>query len=601
MAGYALAATEADSDRIASWCWNRALQSSISEEHAYDAILDRCFAAGQPEAAAAYGHAVYDSCGLLPAAAARLTGELVLSNAGEAALRTYERLLEHCNGDFAGAVPAPSQPQPLDGQALGASLATFSRQSELRELESSRTNLGIARLCFSFSAFDTAARLFGHEGARANLNATDHIAYAYSLLRSDGTDRLRNIVEDLHGEVDDLAIDADWLILFATVLFASGKARAAQSVVEKAMRRQYAEHPDLQEIVTDCARMVLELDNCPVALKFGTDDPAGQGAETRNGRRTAACRGRVPKVFVCGNGWSGSGALYDALTEYDCIAEAPEVSIDRHINKCTDNEILFVQENGGLGMIWRQARDAAQLPRLDLWELFRCHVIGAGAIGHTEHKGANTASKLLGRFGSRYTAPFRHLFESVAGLPDGTPLADFREILVEATESLTSTVVEVSDDQCAVLNNAMFGMNIDMAEIFSNFKLAVVVRDPLDQYADRRVQDLRHWMTARRFVPFYRTSRKAFDRQKRLLPQNLAASVREVEFERFVLDEAYRRGVLDWLLEGQARRHVRRRFEPRRSARNIGIHTNLLNEAERNIIDSELRQWRRPKRGISSP
>jgi hypothetical protein len=85
------------------------------------------------------------------------------------------------------------------------------------------------------------------------------------------------------------------------------------------------------------------------------------------------------------------------------------------------------------------------------------------------------------------------------------------------------------------------------------------------------------------------------------LPQNLAASVREVEFERFVLDEAYRRGVIDWLLEGQARRHVRRRFEPQRSARNIGIHANLLSDAERNIIDSELRRWRRPKRGISSP
>ena len=33
-----------------------------------------------------------------------------------------------------------------------------------------------------------------------------------------------------------MAIDSDWLILFATVLFACGLARAAEPVVEKAMR-----------------------------------------------------------------------------------------------------------------------------------------------------------------------------------------------------------------------------------------------------------------------------------------------------------------------------------------------------------------------------
>jgi hypothetical protein len=321
--------------------------------------------------------------------------------------------------------------------------------------------------------------------------------------------------------------------------------------------------------------------------EFGRSSP--YGIEAKPDGESSLC-----KIFVCGNGWSGSGALYDALQEYDCVACAPDAPVDRYINACTGDETMFVQGNAGLGRIWRQARDERRLSRTDLWELFRCHVIGAGGIGHTEHKGVNAAANLLERRGSRYTAVFLDLFEAIAALPEDAGLGELRSILVGTTDALASVVTGAQDGQTAIFNNAMFGPNIDMVEIFSGFRLAVVVRDPLDQYADRRSQDLKHWMSARRFVSFYRSSREAFQQRKRSLHTKHAGRVREVEFERFVRDATYRAGVIDWMLDGCDKRRIRRNFDPERSQGNIGIYRQMLSEDEIEFIGRELRQWRRP-------
>jgi hypothetical protein len=94
-------------------------------------------------------------------------------------------------------------------------------------------------------------------------------------------------------------------------------------------------------------------------------------------------------------------------------------------------------------------------------------------------------------------------------------------------------------------------------------------------------------------VSFYRKNREAFHERKHQLPPEHAREVREIEFEQFVLDQPFRRNVIDWLLEGGSAQRVRRRFEPERSAKNIGIYARLLARDEREAIEKELARWRR--------
>jgi hypothetical protein len=592
MAGYAMSLADAGNHRLATWCWKRAIRSSAHDQRRYHAILDLCIRAGRQDAAAAYANRFYDGSGLMPIEAVRLTGTLALSGAFDAALSIYERLLDYCDGDVTGCSPAPAPPEPLDGHELRSMLAGRARSATSDAARAAHLDLRLARLCFSFAAFDASARLFERAGEHASTDPRDRIAHAYALLRSDRADRGPGGMERLGTAPTALTAGADWQILLATVLFARGAEGAAGIAIERAMRSRLAGHTDVERMVEDCRAMIGHLSSCPQTLTFG----AGIAAPFATGEISG-----LRKIFVCGSGWSGSGALYDALAEYDGLAEAPNTPIDRYMNVGTDNEMTFVQGPGGLGRLWRMARDDRKLSRLDLWDMFRLHVLGGGAIGYSEHKAARVASNLVEHLGGRYTSVFRRACEGFAVLPEAAPIARLRGSLIGTTEALSAAFVEAPtttstsrrEGTCIVFNNAIFGPCIDMLEIFHNARAAVVARDPLDQYADRRAQDLKHWMSPSRFAPLYRAAREAFQARSKQLRPELAQDVREVEFERFVRDAAYRESVIEWLLEGQNVRRVRRRFEPERSVKNIGIHAKLLEPVEREVLEKALKPWRR--------
>jgi hypothetical protein len=582
LAGYAIDLTSNGSRRLGRWCWNRAIRGSVHDEPMSDALFELCVRAGDFDTAAALANSFYDTSGLNPATAVRHTGGLVGGGAYSAALTIYDRLLQHCGDDVVGRSPAPGWDEEFNAKNLRAQLSA--RAANPTEDQANQLELDFARLCFSFSAFDTSARLFEQAAKFGPLDARERIAQAYALLRCDHVDLISRDIETVMDKSANLADNPDWQMLLASVLFALGAVAAAAAVVEKALRSRFRDHPDLEQIVGDCRRMVTCIGQLPSTIVGGGGDGTDAAADNAPALR---------KIFVCGNGWSGSGALYDALTEYEGLDEMPHAPADRHLNDCTANEMMFVQGPAGLGRIWRTARTEGTLSRYDLWELFRCHVAGTGAIGYAEHKSARAATHLMTLAGSLYASAFLRLFERIATLPADAALARLRTILAEATEALTATLADTDSSACVVFNNAVFGPNLDMLAIFCNFKAAVVVRDPADTYADRRAQDVKHWMTPASFIAFYRASREAFQTRKNELAAEQAVAVREVEFERLVLDETYRKDIIDWLLDGRNDRRIRERFEPERSAKNVGIHERLLSDSDRRTIDRHLGKWRR--------
>src|SRR5690606_20849286 len=441
----------------------------------------------------------------------------------------------------------------------------------------------LAKLCFGFGAFGACSELFAHTAQHRRLSDEERSAYLYAVSRSAPPNVLARLIDEHELSSDRHESAPDWEILRAASLAAAGAPEAAASAAERAVRRAFAAHPDLEAVAADCRAMLLTI----LQMRELTCEAHDRAA--RDAVRGPAAR----KLFVCGLGWSGSGALYDALLEFEGLHTMPATPIDRFVNACTDDEMTFVQGPGGLGPIWRKARDKGRVERSDLLELLWFHVVGGAAFGHSEHKCAKNARHLLATFGSRYSSVFRRLIDALARLPPNAPIAELRHVLTETTEALTSVLAGSSQTDCVVFNNAVFGQNVDMLEIFDNFKAAVVVRDPLDQYADRRAQDIKHWMTPDRFVHFYREVRLASARGRAKLAAAKAGDTREVEFERFVRDDAYRRSVLEWLLEGVSVNRAHRRFDPQRSEANIGIHRRLLADDERTVLERRLAGWRR--------
>ena len=586
MTGYAIAFASAGIHGIAGWCLTLAVGKCKDDPFAFERALGMLLDTGQVQLAARLANAVFDLTGVMPGEAIRLTGEFHLGGADAESVRMLDRVIEALPDDPASAVPAPVSTHGTTIQAVRHEL------SDERH-ESAELSLTIARLCFRFSAFDTAAKLFDHSELGADADIEDQIAHAYSLLRCGEFTQCKAAAERFGLGLKAIDVNPDWRILQATVMFAFGWTANVRSAVRSCLRSRYSAHSEFEQILEYGDQIVDMLARFPDRLAITSLRHNGEGHEpSHSDLRSTDSNGGRHKIFVCGNGWSGSGALVDALADFDTVVIAPDMPIDRFINQDTNNELMFVQGGSGLGRLWRGARDNGHIDRMDLWELFRGHVLGMGAIGYTEHKSANAAAALLDRHGHRYIGEFRNALVALTGLDDHSSLEELRSRLVSVTEALTELIFDAGNGQCVAFNNVMFGANLDMVEIFSDFKLAVVVRDPLDQYADRRQHDLKHWMSARRFVSFYKSGRNAFHNCREKLPDDLASRVREVEFEHFVRDAGYRDGVLNWLLDDLKKERVSGEFDPEKSSGNIGIYKTLLTQDEIDLLDGELREWR---------
>src|SRR5690606_12555990 len=107
------------------------------------------------------------------------------------------------------------------------------------------------------------------------------------------------------------------------------------------------------------------------------------------------------------------------------------------------------------------------------------------------------------RYGALYTRPFRRFLEQYARLRLDPHPGALHDSLLEATESLCSMLVQRSGKRAVLFNNAVFGRDAAMLEIFRSRRAAIVYRDPRDVYVDRRDKDLNHWRTPAQLATFY--------------------------------------------------------------------------------------------------
>ena len=574
LSSYALRLKSLGSNRLAALGWKRVLRICARDDAKFRQVVGLCFRDHQYGAAAELASCFFDTNGLNPQKALELVGEFVLNGAYDSALELCNRFLE-IHGDDAGSrSPSPSWDSSFDAHRLRAVLTAPGRSST-SEVAEGDAELCFARLCFSYGVYDTSASLFAKSERHSDFGTRDAIAKAYAGLRSD------RIVRPPPGSSSRVTgLDADWRALHATVLFRCNDVAGAKDMISDDLPALFHEHADCEALVADCIAIMESLAGCPDEIRATGEPPTV--AEEESGST-------VRKIFVCGNGWTGSGAVCDELAAYDIVAEMPEAPNDDYLNEGTGDETLFVEGVHGLGHLWRTIRLNGVVRRADLWELFRCHVVGLGAIGYEERKCARATLRLTSAAGSRYSRVFRTMLEEIVVLRDVIERSVLYGILNTAAESLAK--VFAGDRACIVLNNAVFGRNLDMLEIFRNFKVAVVVRNPLDTYADRRVHDLKHWMTPTSFAAFHYSNLQATRKGRSALTAIFGNVVREIEFERFVLDESYRQAALYWLLDTRVAVRDRSRFDPALSASNIGLHDRLLSGEERTAIETELRSY----------
>lgn len=509
--------------------------------------------------------------------AAGIPPHCVVGFAGQLArhghMRGAGRLLLRLAGGGAGRLIAQSPSilsasLPDDIGAFGATLASA-------DPDSAPHLLALARLCFTFRNPGVAAALFVQASSADPLDVLDRIAMLHAQAEVD-TAAFQPSPAGLRSLLGQLSGNPDALGMLAKVALVSGEADIARKAVQLALAAHYGDPGD--GVAEDCSAILSVL----AALR--NQDAALPPMLLE---RVKAGDAGVPKVFLCGFGWSGSGALYDEIRGVPGFCEFEGAGRDAVINQDAESEVTFVQGPGGLGSLWKGALESGRISWDWLWDTFNLHVAGLSSIGYAQYKSSAAARNHVRRYGSLYTRPFRRFLEAYAKLRRDPRPGGLHACLLEASESLCSMLVQHAGGRAVLFNNAIFGRDAVMLEIFRSRRAAIVFRDPRDVYVDRRDHDLNHWRTPAELAAFYAYGLHRYMEYK-LGRGEGDPGLREVPFERFVKNDRFRARVRAWLLGDLADVPVVRHFDPAVSSRNIGIHVGALAPDEQAQLQTAL-------------
>jgi tetratricopeptide (TPR) repeat protein len=517
-------------------------------------------------------HEVWNNGGLPPSQVVRLAGELVCIGEFEDAARVLVELAELQSADKDVDIIHQSPSilvglVPRDFNALA---------DELNRLGNDRDGAcglyrKLARLCFTLGRVGTAAKLYRKVSASFELETLDQVAMLYGEASSRSARSAPADHATMCGLLDDVGDNADASFALGCVALVTGHESLALDAVRQALVLKHGAAENFDRIEQDCGAILAVLER----LK---DRELNLSGEVLN--PVVRENGRVPKVFICGFGWSGSSAVYDDIRGMDGFCEFEGAGRDAILNEDAESEVTFIQSTAGIGTLWRALRAGQPLTWQMLWDLFALHVAGLAPIGYSSYKSCSATANHIRLYGARYTTPFRTFFEKFATLLDNPERGGMCALLQKLTESLCEAVTEQTGRPVVLFNNAISGRNVVMLELFGNSRVVSVYRDPLDVLADRINKDRNHWRTPRQLAAFYGDGLKRYAAYKMALPSQARTAFHEVAFERFVRDGAFRRQVREWITGGVAPVKSRSHFNPAVSSGNIGIHEDIVGSVD---------------------
>jgi len=328
-----------------------------------------------------------------------------------------------------------------------------------------------------------------------------------------------------------------------------------------ASRRQFAEALDL--ICPGPERDVWM--NCFDRLADGATTVADTSVETP--RFDAATGHRWRMLAVAGMGWSGSGAVYDALRGYQRAAPV-------------HGENRLIEGRYGLLRLGERSRTHPQRAFVDF---FRYCLFGFAPCHDWEDyrhvRNARRAS--TGRSPEQYAVACRAALTSImsAAVDDLDEVSTRWRMPLLESASLSQLG---TTDVVPILDNVVHIENLSIAPSLPHVLFFAVVRDPRDQFIDLLNSNPRFHGDPQRFIKKYRSTRR------KLESASTSEAVRFVRFEDFVRNETTRERVLADVVDVLGPPGDRQRFDPAISSKNVGLWRAVPDDPAIELISREL-------------
>lgn len=286
----------------------------------------------------------------------------------------------------------------------------------------------------------------------------------------------------------------------------------------------------------------------------------------------------VHPVFVAGTGWSGSGAIYDFLSEFESVirvkGEGPPFSLSSHSLYRLREAIM---KSAGL--------------RPALIGFFFENVLGFSLIRHPRDLKAfhYARQKTTGSDSSRHFTFAREFCNLAAALLHSESQPGRLRLFDSMIDAYISSLVpetEPAENQTILFDNAIPLNRLQAFSMLESGTLIGSVRDARSIYADRRRNDPRFSESLTRFIGAKLFSRIALSitlrRVSRRGPKKRSVFV--VQFEEFVSNDSLRQQLINKLRLDPQQQDANSQFHPGQSQKNIELHKKQLSPVVNGII-----------------
>lgn len=295
---------------------------------------------------------------------------------------------------------------------------------------------------------------------------------------------------------------------------------------------------------------------------------------------------RTKVAIVSGMGWSGSGAVYDYLREYDGVV-------------AIKGETPYIEGSRSLSKIYSSLNDSEQLKE-DVFDFFFYALLGHCIFRNSDDfklfKFAR--SKLMSESCDHYLNAVREwcLLASAMYSAAGTEREKLFSMLSDYTVSKFTIGREIPAGKVALLDNVVHIENAGKCINFlNNVSIFCTFRDPRSNYV-ALVREAIHFSSS---APSYvknrkksiARSRQSADAAKLIAEKGSGKVVEIVNFEEFVLSEAYRKKLAENLGLAASEQEKYKYFKPWESMRNVVLHQEHPNQDEIQLIEKELGEY----------
>jgi hypothetical protein len=287
------------------------------------------------------------------------------------------------------------------------------------------------------------------------------------------------------------------------------------------------------------------------------------------------------RIFVSGMGWSGSGAVYDFLKEYNNMEPIP-------------GEYACLEQSRGFKDFLKLKDDKNDLKKTCI-EFFFLHMLGyAPLYAAMDFKSARIARKHSQRkddaFLLSYAQNCSKLVLAMSILFDET--GDFRDMdsrlklfANEIIENLMTTNMDPA--KIPLFDNCIHIRSIHILKYVQDAIILCSVRDPRSNYVALKRESKAFNKPIEKFASDYKNYRKKYFNEKIL--QN--PRVKVVQFEEFVSSESYRKNLALELGLDLRLREKFKYFKPWESFRNTQLHLDYENQDEIRYIEEHLPEY----------